>query len=115
MLNKRHARAYAGWLLDANNIHSPVLERVEEQLEQLKQIAQFAGIDCSSASKPITEIQKQCEYDSCAIAFYILDLAKSIKENPEMELDSNIPKHAQVVLKRNATTRYCIEKNRNAN
>ncbi|KTD74326.1 hypothetical protein [Legionella tucsonensis] len=108
-IEQEYVRAYAGWLLSENNIHSGVKGRVEEQLNQLKQIGQSAQIDCSIPSKPLTDVQKQCEHDSSAIAFRILDLAKNIKENPEMELPSNIPLHARIILKQNATTRYCIE------
>ena len=106
-VEQEHVRAYAGWLLDENNIHTPVMHRVKEQLEQLHQIAKIAKIGSSVASKPVTAIQKKCEYDSCAIAFYILDLAKKIKATPKMELDKKIPTHAQIILRRNATTRYC--------
>ncbi|MGL5742235.1 MAG: hypothetical protein ACRCXC_06655 [Legionella sp.] len=108
-VEQEHLRALAGWLLDENNILSGVKERVDEQLKQLLQIGQSANIDCSEPAKPITTVQKQCAYDSHAIAFYILDLAKTLKENPEAELDSKIPMHARIVLKRNAKTRYCEE------
>jgi hypothetical protein len=108
-VEQEYIRAHAGWLLDENNIHTPVMGRVTEQLEQLNEIAKLAEIDSSTASKPVTVVQKQCKYDSCAIAFHILDLAKKIKYNPEMEVDTNIPLHARIILKRNATTRYCKE------
>ncbi|CAM3167735.1 Uncharacterised protein [Legionella steigerwaltii] len=108
-IEQEHVRAYAGWLLAENNIHSEVKERVEKQLTQLKQIGQSAGVDNSIPSIPITDVQKQCEYDSSAIAFYILDLAKKIKDDPKMELPRNIPPHAQIILKKNAQTRYCME------
>lgn len=108
-IEQEYTRAYAGWLLDANNIHTPVMDRVQEQLIQIKKIGQAANIDYFSVSEAVTEVQKQCEYDSCAIAFYILDLAKKIKENRDIEPDSNIPQHARTILKRNATTRYCLE------
>ncbi|WP_392536388.1 hypothetical protein [Legionella sp. 227] len=109
-IEQEYVRSYAGWLLAENNIHSEVKERVETQLNQLKKIGQAAEIDCSLPSQPTTKVQKQCEYDSCAIAFYILDLAKKIKDNPEMELPENIPPHARIILKKNAQTRYCEEK-----
>lgn len=108
-IEQEYVRAYAGWLLSENNIHSEVKERVEEQLKQLTQIGQSAQIDSSIPSKPLTEVQEQCEYDSIAIAFRILDLAKNVKENPEIELPSNIPLHARNILKQNAITRYCVE------
>lgn len=108
-IEQEYVRAYAGWLLSENNIHSEVKERVEEQLNRLKSIGQAAQINCSIPSKPLSDVQKQCEHDSSAIAFHILDLAKSIKENPEIQLPSNIPPHARIILKLNATTRYCAE------
>ncbi|HHF7373172.1 hypothetical protein [Legionella bozemanae] len=108
-IEQEYVRAYAGWLLSENNIHSEVKERVEEQLKQLTQIGQSAQIDSSIPSKPLTEVQEQCEYDSIAIAFRILDLAKNVKENPEIELPSNIPLHARNILKQNAITRYRVE------
>ncbi|KTD40300.1 hypothetical protein [Legionella parisiensis] len=108
-IEQEYVRAYAGWLLSENNIHSEVKERVEEQLHRIKQIGESAQIDSAIPSKPLTDIQKQCEHDSSAIAFRILDLAKSVKENPEMELPNNIPLHARIILKKNATTRYCAQ------
>ena len=104
-LEQEHARAYAGWLLDENNS----TEEVEKQLARLKQIGESAKINCSSESLPVTPIQKQCEYDSAQIAFQIFDFAKKIKEDPDMELDSTIPKQAQIRLRHNAKTRYCEE------
>jgi hypothetical protein len=105
-LEQEHIRAYAGWLLDENNIHTPGLSRVKGQLEHLNKIGQSVGIDGTTPSEPVTDIQKQCQHDSCSIAFYILDLAKQIIANPEMELDDNIPKHARMILKRNVVIRY---------
>lgn len=105
-LEQEHLRGYAGWLLDENNIHTPLMARVNEQIGQLKEIADSAHMEYSSASKPITETQKQTEYDSVAIAFYILDLAVKIAENPEIELDAKSLGHALPILRRNATTRY---------
>lgn len=109
-IEQEHLRAYAGWLLDENNIHSTSIKRLDEQLEELKEIAQLAKIDYSKASKPSTSIQKQCEYDSWNIALYILDIAIKVKANPEMDFEDKIPSHAQKILRRNATTRYCDEK-----
>ncbi|MCW8408323.1 hypothetical protein OQJ13_04975 [Legionella sp. PATHC035] len=108
-LEQEHLRGYAGWLLDENNIHTPLMARVNEQIRRLNGIASSANIPCFSSSRPITETQKQTEYDSVAIAFYILDLAIKIAENPGMELDDKSLKHALPILKRNATTRYCKE------
>lgn len=106
-LEQEKLRALAGWLLDENNIHTPSKKRIEQQLTQLKQIGLEAHIDSSSPAKPQTQIQKQCEHDSHAIAFLILDLAQKIKSNPEMEFDLTlIPKHAATIIKRNATIRY---------
>ncbi|KTD06108.1 hypothetical protein Lgra_2885 [Legionella gratiana] len=102
-LEQEYARAYAGWILDEKN--SP--EEVEQRLTRLKKIGESAGVDCTSASIAVTQIQKQCEYDSALIAFQVFDLVKNIKENPDMELDSTIPKEAQIRLKHNAKTRYC--------
>ncbi|PWY55233.1 hypothetical protein DGG96_13755 [Legionella qingyii] len=108
-LEQEHLRGYAGWLLDENNIHTPLMARVNEQIKQLKKIADSANIAYSSSSKPITETQRQTEYDSVAIAFYILDLAIKLAENPSIELEEKSLKHALPILKRNASTRYCKE------
>ncbi|WP_454782039.1 hypothetical protein [Legionella sp. WA2022007384] len=108
-LEQEHLRGYAGWLLDENNIHTPLMARVNEQIKQLKEIAVSANIPYSSSSKPVTETQKQTEYDSVAIAFYILDLAIKLAKNPSLELEEASLKHALPILKRNATTRYCKE------
>ncbi|WP_131795131.1 hypothetical protein [Fluoribacter gormanii] len=108
-LEQEHLRGYAGWLLDENNIHTPLMERINVQIKQLKEIAHSANIEYSSSSKPVTETQRQTEYDSVAIAFCILDLALKIAENPSIELEEKSLKHALPILKRNATTRYCKE------
>lgn len=105
-IDQEYVRAYAGWLLSENNIHSTVKERVSEQLDKLKNTAQLINLDISAPLKPETETQKQCEHDSCAIAFRILELAQKIRSNPQMELDNKIPDHAKKVLRVNATTRY---------
>jgi hypothetical protein len=57
-------------------------------------------------SKPKTQIQEQCQHDSCQIAFFILKLARDIRDNPNMEFDKKIPPHAQEILRKNANTRY---------
>lgn len=113
-IEQEHTRAYAGWLLDANNIHTPVMSRVKEQLEQLKGIAQSAGIECSRSAKPVTSIQKQCEHDSYAIAFYILDLVKQIQNDTNSDLSEKIPAHALSIIKKNVATRYEQEEFSNA-
>lgn len=106
-IEQEYLRGYAGWLLDENNIHTPEIKRVHSQLAQINALGTRAQIDCSISSKPQTLIQKQCEYDSYEIASFILNLAKNIKLDPDMELDSQlIPAHARQVLKRNAITRY---------
>ncbi|AWN75175.1 hypothetical protein LEAN103870_16895 [Legionella anisa] len=105
-LEQEHLRGYAGWLLDENNIHTPLMSRVNEQIKKLKEIAHSANIVYSPESKPVTETQRQTEYDSVAIAFYILDLALKIAENPSIKLEDKSLGHALPILKRNATTRY---------
>ncbi|KTC84810.1 hypothetical protein [Legionella cincinnatiensis] len=101
-LEQEHTRAYAGWILDEKNSTT----EVEKQLAQLQKIGESAGIDCSSASIAVTQTQKLCEYDSAQIAFQVFDLVKNLKENSDMDLDSSIPKQAQIRLKHNAKTRY---------
>jgi hypothetical protein len=105
-IQQEYNRSYAGWLLDENQIHSTVKERVIEQLDALQDIAMLIDLDMQTAVKPLTRIQKQCEYDSCAIAYRILDLAIKVKTNPDDEIATNIPIHARNKLKSNATTRY---------
>lgn len=85
-VEQEHARAYAGWLLDENNIHTPVMSRVNEQLSELKNIGQLAQLDSTQPSKPVTNTQKQCEHDSHTIAFYILDLVKQLQNDEHVEL-----------------------------
>ena len=105
-IEQEQARASAGLLLDKNNIHATVDNRTSEQLEQIKEIAAAAQIDCTEKSKPMTKIQEQCQHDSCQIAFFILKLARDIRDNPNMEFDKKIPPHAQEILRKNANTRY---------
>ncbi|ASQ46164.1 hypothetical protein [Legionella clemsonensis] len=105
-IEQEHLRAYAGKLLDENNIHTTVDTRTSKQLEVLAEIAAYAEVDLSIRSKPVTEIQKQCQFDSAKIIKCILTLAKKVRENPHMEFDEKIPPHAQAILRRNAATRY---------
>jgi uncharacterized protein (DUF608 family) len=105
-IEQEKLRAYAGWLLDANNIHATLDDRTDEQLKQLEQIAKVAKINFSESSQPVTAIQLQCQHDSHKVASFILKLAKDIRANPAMQLDEKIPHHAQVILRKNATTRY---------
>lgn len=104
-LEQEHSRAYAAWLLDEQNS----TKEAEKQLTQLLQIGESAKIDSSSASMPVTHIQKQCEFDSAQIAFQIVNFVKEITKNPEIELDSSIPIATQKGLRRNAKKRYCQE------
>ncbi|KTD75291.1 hypothetical protein [Legionella waltersii] len=105
-IEQEKLRAYAGWLLDANNIHATVDDRTDEQLKQLEQIAQLGKVDFRVSAQPVTPIQLQCQHDSHQIASYILKLAKDIRTDPTMKLDEKIPHHAQIILRKNATTRY---------
>lgn len=102
---QEYIRAYAGWLLAENNIHATVKERVEQQLEQLQYIAESAHL-ISTDTSPKTETQKQCQHDSIAIAFHILDLVLQIKKTPDMAKPKDLPSHAFMVLKAQATSRY---------
>jgi hypothetical protein len=100
-LDLEFLRANAGWLLDENNIHTPVYNRVTLQLYTLNEIGRNAEIDLSLLPSPLTDVQKQCEHDSYAIAHKILDLAIQLKNNPEMELDK-VPEHAQKIIRKHA-------------
>lgn len=101
-LEQEFLRGHAGWLIDENNIHTPEFDRLRLQKEQLASIAREASISMASPAMPVTDIQKQCEHDSHAIAFLILDLAIKLKADPEMKLDANIPSHAGIILRRHA-------------
>lgn len=105
-IEQEYVRSYAGWLLAENNIHSTVKERVSEQLNELLAIAKLIGLNTEGPSSPITLVQKQCKYDSCAISYKILDLALKIRDNPQHQFDGQIPPHALMVMKTNATSRY---------
>ena len=102
-LEQEVLRFKASWLLDENNIHSNGKERVEKELEQLKTIA--GEIIDFSDSMPLTDIQKQCQYNSAAIAFYILNLVKNLNKNSEIEQPSDVPKHAWRIIKLNASAK----------
>lgn len=105
-LEQESLRGYAGWLLDANNIHTGVYTRTQKQLQDLFKIANIASAEAIPLSEPTTDIQQQCKHDSNGIALRILALAIDIKNNPNMELDAKVPSHAQTLLRKNATTRY---------
>lgn len=106
-LEQESLRSNAGHLLDDNNIHAGVKGRTAHQLKQLKDIV-HDEIDFSIESLPETAVQRQCQYDSNQIARKILNLARIIRENPDIELEPEIPKHAQVALRQNARGRYVI-------
>lgn len=106
-VEQEYDRTYAAWLLDENTHTTPIYKRAQEQLTQLQQIALANSINCSQKATPLTQIQKQCEYDSSTLAFCILDLANKLKENPELELSEQIPGQARTLLKQNALKRYC--------
>lgn len=109
-VEQEYLRARAGWLLDDNQIHSPALHRITAQLDELKNIAHKANTTLPQPSVPQSKTQEQCQHDSNEIAFRILDLAKQVKEDPEMEIDASIvPKHAIQIIKKNASSRYCQE------
>lgn len=109
-VEQEYLRARAGWLLDDNQIHSPALHRITAQLDELKNIAHQANTALPQPSVPQSVLQEQCQHDSNEIAFLILDLAKKVKADPNMEIDAHIvPKHAIQIIKRNATSRYCQE------
>ncbi|KGP63683.1 hypothetical protein EP47_04775 [Legionella norrlandica] len=102
-LEQEHLRSYAEWLLIKNDSQDTVYYRTGAQLRRLGEIKRFAS---EEYSQPITHIQQQCQHDSVQIIHSILALAIQLRENPDMELDKSIPADAQVVLRRNATTRY---------
>ena len=104
-VEQEHARAYAGWLIDENNIHTGVYSRVKAQLEQLDGLAKAANIDISTPAEPMTDTQKQCLHDSNAIAYKILNLAMQLIKNPTIDVKTlGVQDHAQVILKRHVST-----------
>lgn len=105
-MEQEYSRSRAGWLLSENNIHNTLQDRLVKQLDQLNRIAETANISFAIGAKPVTDVQKQCEHDSAAIAFRILDLAHEMSKNPNMELPENFPNHARSIMKANAITRY---------
>ena len=112
-VEQEHLRSYAGWLIDENNIHNTVYDRIKEYQADLKQIRVENKIEDKNNILPVTETQKQCEHDSHAIAFKITDIAMKLRENPDMDLDEiKIPNHAQKILRKHASPngRYHYEK-----
>lgn len=101
-VEQQFLRGYAGWLIDENNIHSPEYARLKLHKKQVYGIAKNANILTTSAAQPSTDIQTQCQHDSHAIAFLILQLSIKLKEDPEMKLDSEIPSHAKSILRNHA-------------
>lgn len=101
-IKQEHLRAFSGWLIDANNIHSPLLEFVQKQLSDLEEMAYAANIDISKTYQPDTSVQQQCEHDSHQIAFLILDKAIQLKNDPELDLGNQIPPHAQKIFRKHA-------------
>lgn len=105
-LEQEYNRGYAGWLLDDNHIHTPALNRVKDQIEEMRKLAKSARIPFTKESPPLTETQKHCQFDSWCIADYILDLALKLQKNPNMPLDDDIIAHARPYLRANAVSRY---------
>jgi hypothetical protein len=96
---QEYIRAYAGWLIDENNIHSPEYHRLAQQSDKLQELASDAKISLGAFSPPQTPAQRQCQHDSHEIAYFILDLVVQLKQNPAMELDENtLPVHARKIM-----------------
>lgn len=102
-LNQEFLRGKAGIILDENNIHTPEMARLNEQQIELEKLSSNHHIHSNLPIMPMTNIQKQCEHDSHAIAFLILNVAMQLRDNPDMAFDENMPAHAIKVLKRNAS------------
>ncbi|HAT9807229.1 TPA: hypothetical protein JBD79_08070, partial [Legionella pneumophila subsp. pneumophila] len=102
-VEQEYLRSYAEWLLIENNSKDTVYNRTKEQLLRLSEIKSF---DDKGFSQPSTEIQQQCQHDSVQIVYSILNLAREVRKNPDMEFDDSIPHSKLNVLRRNATTRY---------
>ncbi|AMV14547.1 lpg1803 family Dot/Icm T4SS effector [Legionella pneumophila serogroup 1] len=102
-VEQEYLRSYAEWLLIENNSKDTVYNRTKEQLLRLSEIKSF---DDKGFSQPNTEIQQQCQHDSVQIVYSILNLAREVRKNPDMEFDDSIPHSKLNVLRRNATTRY---------
>jgi hypothetical protein len=98
-----YLRAHAGWLMDKNNIHTPVYDRVADQKNALDKMAEKFDLAFDSDFIKTAE-QQQCEYDSHAIAYKILNFAIELKQNPQMEFPAGTPEHVQVILRRHIAT-----------
>jgi hypothetical protein len=103
-IEQEYLRGYSGWLIAENNPHNVVYERTTQQKEQLAVLAQQAEIDITAPAQPQTEIQRQCEWDSHAIAFFILNLAVTLIKDPAAELDPELPPHAVQVMREHAVS-----------
>lgn len=103
-LDCEYLRGRAGWLLDDNNIHNTVYERVSTQKKELgilcERMEGWVDIDRMA----LTSVQQQYLHDSHAIAFRILNIAVRLKEDPEcIDLDKEkIPPHALKIIRRHA-------------
>jgi hypothetical protein len=112
-LEQEYLRSHAGWLLDENYIHSPASDRIRQQRDTLAALAAIAGIDIANAPNPVTSTQKQCEHDSNAIAFRVLDFVIEFKANPAMEFGDKMPAHALRLIRKHIEkpdSRYNQEK-----
>lgn len=103
-VKQEYLRSYAGWLIDENNIHNTVYERVKLYHEDLNKIEIDQSDQYTNNFLPVSEAQKQCEHDSHAIAFKIVNIAVQLRNNPEMELDKGIPEHAQKILRKHVSS-----------
>lgn len=103
-LQCEYKRNYASTLLDENNIHGAAYERIPIQMKAIVAIkcqAHWSKFD-NPFDNPVTEVQKQCRYESCLIVTRALQLAIDIQANPDMTWDTQVvPEHAQQVLRRN--------------
>ncbi|MGC1182388.1 hypothetical protein [Legionella sp.] len=102
-LEQEQLRGTASYLLDENKVHSGQIDWMNKQFGVFSEFSAAADIDMSRPALAITESQKQCEHDSNAIAFYILDIAKKLKSDPKIEFEQSFPKHAAIILRRNAS------------
>ncbi|MBA2648752.1 MAG: hypothetical protein H0U75_03975 [Legionella sp.] len=106
-LEQERFRAESVWLVAPSIINTTLKTRLNYQLEVLKKIAFYKGLDVSQPAKPKTKIQKQCEYDSYLISLNILKLALQYYDNPAGEVTEIDPALHQT-LKRHASGRYVM-------
>ena len=103
-LGCEYLRSRASWLIDDNRIHNNEYDRICDQQEELRILCNAIDGWTDIEPEKLTRVQQQCLHDSHAIAFRILALAATLKEDPmrtDLGNDNHLG-HGLIIMRRHA-------------